>query len=545
MRNSIAFCFQSFVLLGQEGYVESPTVRSMPLWFLAFLMLAFLGVVSIAVVVSVILLKRSRPRAVRRPRTAPFPVSEAGQPGAISVTGLRRCPECGSDMPEDAPEGLCPQCLLRGAISSVHDASPPGSDETAGYVPPSTAPSVEEVARLLPHLEVLGLLGQGGMGAVYKARQPSLDRLVAVKVLAPEAARDPAFAERFAREARALARLNHPNIVAIHDIGRAGELCYIVMEHVDGVTLRQLLSGGHLTPQQALSIVPQLCDALQYAHEEGIVHRDIKPENILFDRKGRVKIADFGLAKLLDRTSSLSLTGSKQVMGTLYYMAPEQMENSKDVDHRADIYSLGVVFYEMLTGQLPVGRFPMPSEKAGTDAYLDEVVLRTLEREPARRYQRASKVKTEVQSVVRKAIPSPARRTGSDSSDEEINLARRQLQGPAIGLAAASALGFVICALGSWITLRYHDRLSDDALSWLGFAAGSLVGGGLLTIGAWKMWRLEAYEFVLITCILALLPVTTVAYPVSLLMGIWALMLIRKPEIRNAFARRLRRPTQR
>src|SRR5215471_5672848 len=299
------------------------------------------------------------------------------------------CQQCGAPLPREAPEGLCPKCLLKAAFGS---GSIPGASGT--FIPPN----VQQVAQLFPQMEILELIGQGGMGAVYKAREPALDRLVAVKVLPPEAGRDPAFAERFHREARALARLSHPNIVAVHDVGKAGEFYYFIMEYVDGANLRQVLHAGELTPEQALRIVPQICDALQYAHEEGIVHRDIKPENILLDRKGRVKIADFGLAKLLGRdTGNFTLTGSRQVMGTLYYMAPEQVERPLQVDHRADIYSLGVVFYEMLTGQLPVGRFPMPSEKAGTDAFLDEVVLHTLEREPAKRYQHASDVKTDVQ----------------------------------------------------------------------------------------------------------------------------------------------------
>src|SRR5262249_10239250 len=150
--------------------------------------------------------------------------------------------------------------------------------------------------------ELLELLGQGGMGAVYKARQPHLDRLVAVKVLSPELGRDPAFAERFTREARALAKLSHPHVVAVYDFGKAGELCYFIMEYVDGANLRQLMAGGRLSPSETLAIVPQICDALQYAHQEGIVHRDIKPENILLDRKGRVKIADFGLARLVGQS---------------------------------------------------------------------------------------------------------------------------------------------------------------------------------------------------------------------------------------------------
>jgi serine/threonine protein kinase len=202
------------------------------------------------------------------------------------------------------------------------------------------------------------------MGVVYKARQRQLDRIVAVKLLPPSVGDEPAFAERFTREAQALARLNHSNIVQVYDFGRTEEYFYFVMEYVDGVNLRALIRDHKLDPEAALRIVPQICEALQFAHDEGIVHRDIKPENILVDKKGRVKIADFGLAKLLGRSvDDLSLTGTGQLMGTLGYMAPEQLQQAHKVDHRADIYSLGVVFYEMLTGQLPIGRFEAPSKK--------------------------------------------------------------------------------------------------------------------------------------------------------------------------------------
>jgi serine/threonine protein kinase len=263
-----------------------------------------------------------------------------------------------------------------------------------------TAPTVAELAWHFPQLEILELLGQGGMGAVYKARQPGLDRLVALKILPPEAGDDPAFAERFSREARALARLNHPHIITVYDFGQADGLYHFIMEYVEGANLRQMLRTGNLQPADALKFVPQICDALQFAHDEGVVHRDIKPENILIDRRGRVKIADFGVAKLLGRQANeFTLTGPWQVMGTLHYMAPEQMDHPLIVDHRADLYALGVVLYEMLTGQLPLGRFAPPSQKAASDPRLDHVVMRALENEPGRRYQRASDLKSDLESI--------------------------------------------------------------------------------------------------------------------------------------------------
>jgi hypothetical protein len=198
-----------------------------------------------------------------------------------------------------------------------------------------------------------------------------------------------------------LARLNHPNIVTVHDFGDADGLYYFTMEYVDGRNLRDLLESGALPGAKVREIMPQICDALQYAHDEGLVHRDIKPENVLLDRRGRVKIADFGLAKLVGLTPAyLTLTGTQEVMGTLLYMAPEQMKRARTVDHRADIYSLGVVLYEMLTGELPLGRFAPPSHKAGVSERLDAVVLRALAREPAERYQDARAFKQDVEAAL-------------------------------------------------------------------------------------------------------------------------------------------------
>jgi len=308
---------------------------------------------------------------------------------------VKLCQHCGKPLSERAVEGLCPECLLKVGLGTA-GATAPGASATGSAFNP---PTPEELAVHFPQLDILSLIGHGGMGAVYKARQKALDRIVALKVLPPDN-RDPAFAERFVREARALAQLNHPAIVAVYDFGQAGRYYYLLMEFVDGVNLRQMLHAHRLSPREAMSIVPQICDALQFAHDHGIVHRDIKPENVLVDKHGRVKIADFGLAKLLGKDPQAErLTRAAEVMGTPHYMAPEQIENPLEVDHRADIYSLGVVFYEMLTGELPLGRFNAPSRKVEVDVRLDEIVLRALEKEPALRYQQASHVRTDVESL--------------------------------------------------------------------------------------------------------------------------------------------------
>lgn len=306
----------------------------------------------------------------------------------------RTCPVCSVPVYDELPGGLCPACLMDAARKSN-----PGYDQTQARsgvrIEP---PSIEELASLFPELEILKLIGTGGMGAVYKAKQKNLDRLVALKIFLFEKT-DARISQRFNQEARALAKFNHQNIVTIHDTGCRGNFHFLLMEFVDGPNLRQVVCAGELTPANALSLVPQLCDALQYAHEKGIVHRDIKPENVLLLPDGIVKIADFGLAKITDQATELNLTNTQQVMGTFNYMAPEQRERPGEVDHRADIYSLGVVIYELLTGELPMGRFDPPSKRVQVDQRFDEVVMRALEKEPDRRYQRVTEFKTSMESV--------------------------------------------------------------------------------------------------------------------------------------------------
>jgi predicted Ser/Thr protein kinase len=301
---------------------------------------------------------------------------------------VRICESCGAELPPEATQRLCPRCLAA--------ASEPASPPDRSFAPPRP----EALRDLFPQLEILELLGRGGMGAVYKARQRGLNRFVALKILPPALSQVPGFAERFAREAQALARLSHPNIVTVIDLGQSGSLYYFLMEFVDGVNLRQMLQSRRMAPRDAVELMPQICDALEYAHSEGVVHRDIKPENILLDGKGRVKIADFGLSKLVGPAApEVSLTRPGEVMGTTYYIAPEQFGKGRAVDQRADIYALGVVFYEMLTGELPLGHFELPSAKAAVDPRLNDVVLRALAKDPGRRYQQVSEFRLQLETI--------------------------------------------------------------------------------------------------------------------------------------------------
>ena len=303
----------------------------------------------------------------------------------MTESNVAKCLKCGAEVAaHDAPGGLCPKCLLLG--SATMDGLPP----------------IDELRQSLDRYEALELIGRGGMGAVYKARHKELDRWVAIKVLIVDDTEGSLFAERFRREAQVMAKLDHPNIIKVHDFGTTdGGHYFIAMDFIEGADLHKLIRDQKIDTRQALGIVAEICDALQYAHDQGYVHRDIKPANILIDEKGKVKVGDFGLARILegvDPEATLTMTGA--AMGTPNYIAPEQISQAGRVDRRADIFSLGVMFYEMLTGEVPRGRFLPPSEKAKVDSRLDDVVLRAMDSEPERRYQEASEVRSDVDAIV-------------------------------------------------------------------------------------------------------------------------------------------------
>ncbi|HIF07604.1 MAG TPA: serine/threonine protein kinase, partial [Gemmatimonadetes bacterium] len=394
---------------------------------------------------------------------------ERPNPSRRFMTAPAICEQCGAKCAADAE--FCPSCLLSLGISAKA-ASAPSSD--------SDAPSSEEIAEHFPQLEILGVLGEGGMGVVYKARQTKLDRFVALKILSPRIAEQFEFKDRFLREARALARLTHPNIVAVFDFGETDGLCWLLMEYVDGIDLRGLLKSGKLTPDVGLQLVPEMCAGLQYAHDHGVVHRDIKPENVLLDEEGHVKIADFGLAKLVSLgADELSLTRAEQVMGTPQYMAPEQMRSTKEVDHRADIYSLGVVFYEILTGDLPMGRFEAPSQRVAVDVKVDEIVLRTLERSPELRYQHVRDVKTDVDIVNVGRAAGLGSEISTPADDDGQEAATYQAHTMVLGLCGSIVL---------WLFLKWMFVAGIGGLnfnSWWG------VGTSIVLLGALAMWILR------------------------------------------------------
>jgi len=466
----------------------------------------------------------------------------------------KKCPECGSPVSASgAAGGLCPRCLIKQGMAGQGPTRTGGGG--AGRFQP---PALEELAARFPQLEILELIGQGGMGAVYKARQPGLDRFVALKILSPELVRDAAFAERFGREARTLAKLSHPHIVGIHDFGEVEGLYYLIMEYVGGATLREVMQSARLSTIDALGLVPQLCDALQFAHDVGVVHRDIKPENILLDNAGKVKIADFGLAKLIapDRAEGVSLTVSGAVMGTPAYMAPEQIEHPLDVDHRADIYAVGVVFYEMLTGELPLGRFDPPSSKVKLDIRLDGVVLRALAKEPTRRYQFASEVTADLEEIDNGAAPMPPPAAAEQAGKRTITVKRPPavswmaafslcMSGLLVAMPGAAALLFLLGArgappLGFQIGGPPHPSLMLMAI--IGPLCMALLVWHLVAgIGALRLRNWGRFNLIILACLelpLPLLflmsPFLLLALPVTVISGL-ILFYLFKPAVARMF----------
>jgi serine/threonine protein kinase len=483
----------------------------------------------------------------------------------------RICPSCHKPLAPDVPMGLCPECLVQAGFPTANETGAPAGDGRA-FVPPT----VSEMAGHFPQLEILEFVGKGGMGAVYKARQKQLDRVVALKILPPGIGTDPGFAERFAREARALAKLNHPGIVTLFEFGQASGLYFFLMEFVDGVNLRQLLAIKRISSREALAIVPQICDALQFAHDQGIVHRDIKPENILLDRRGRVKLADFGLAKLVGAGNEVApalpplggtplATEAGKVMGTPNYMAPEQREHPGEVDNRADIYALGVVFYQMLTGELPGKPIEPPSRKGSTDVRLDEVVLRALEEQPGQRYQQASEFKTEVESIAGEPPPTagfaappitpvppsslppgtpaplPSGRFGASTYNSALVTA------PAIGLMVYGALklfsALVVFLLFAW-PVSWLNSFEPLASMFPGLHLNALiltttfftriVPGMLIIYGGVQMLKLRSHVWAVAAAILSILSILGCSV-LGLIIGIWAMIVLSRADVREAF----------
>ncbi|MFM1918821.1 MAG: Serine/threonine-protein kinase StkP, partial [Candidatus Hydrogenedentota bacterium] len=309
-----------------------------------------------------------------------------------------KCPKCFTVNPDGQPR--CVQCgapLPR--IKIAGPAPAPPAPPPPGQGPAATG-QLNPGQTLAGRYTILQLIGRGGMGCIYRVRDNTLNEEVALKTLLPQFVRDKMVVERFFNEARIARKLAHPNIVRVHDIGAADGLVYISMELVRGRSLRnhmeRLNPGDRLPPAEVLRVAEDLCVALEYAHQY-TVHRDIKPENIMVDDKGVVKLMDFGISKLMANTR---MTGASVVMGTPFYMSPEQLRNSRDVDARADIFSVGVVLYEILTGAVPTGVPKPPSVVVPTlPRHLDEIVSKCVDPDPGKRYQNAGELRAALRAI--------------------------------------------------------------------------------------------------------------------------------------------------
>jgi serine/threonine protein kinase len=316
------------------------------------------------------------------------------------------------------------------------------------------------IGKSLGSYQIVEELGRGGMAIVYRAYQPSLNRYVAVKVLPPQLSFDQQFVDRFQREARAAANLRHPNIVVIHDVGHHDDTYYIVMEYLEGRTLKDLVEQtGPLPPQRATRIVEQIAAALDYAHQRGFIHRDVKPANIFVGEGDRVTLTDFGIAKAASETEHLTRTGT--LMGTPEYMSPEQAGGGT-VDHRTDLYALGVVLYQMLVGRVPfrgttphavlhhvIYEAPLPPRQLNPDLSpaLEPVVLKAIAKQPDHRYQRGSALVKDL----RQALAEPRTRA-MVAAPPRVEKPSGQRHSPAVWILGGIA-AFVVLIIGGLLVL--------------------------------------------------------------------------------------------
>jgi eukaryotic-like serine/threonine-protein kinase len=314
------------------------------------------------------------------------PLAPKSQPPLAKKRAVQRCPNC--DIRCDVSlfvDGSLARCGHCGVRFEVHREKSVPPRAVPVPEPPKLPPPPEAPLPRLDGFIVLERIGQGGMGEVFRCSRDSDGLLVAVKILTPEMAAVPDYVRRFGREAAAMAQLDHPGIVRLLGRGKAGQHVYIAMELIDGESLRLWAHKNRPGARQLAMLLAQVAHALAYAHARAVVHRDLKPDNVLVTKDLRTKVLDFGLAGL-HAEGAQCLTQSNVAMGTANYMAPEQRKDAKRADHKADIYSFGVMTYELLTGELPVGKFAPPSKLvAGLDARWDALIERCLEPNPGSR----------------------------------------------------------------------------------------------------------------------------------------------------------------
>jgi len=267
-------------------------------------------------------------------------------------------------------------------------------------VPDMTTATLDKKQIKIGDYVIVGKVGQGGIAEIFRGRQESLKRDVAIKILHAQMTSDEEIVRRFERESIVIAGLNHPNIVHIIDKGHAGGRYYFVMEYVDGTSLREVIDSPRIPLATKLDVIVQVCKGLDYAHKNGVIHRDIKPANVRINRQGNAMVADFGIAQIVT-TDESDMTATDVIMGTLAYMSPEQKISSANVDQTTDIYAVGVMLYEILADKKPLGHFKPPSEiNAEINPKFDSIVLKCLAQDPRDRYQSAVELKDAIMEAV-------------------------------------------------------------------------------------------------------------------------------------------------
>jgi serine/threonine protein kinase len=347
-----------------------------------------------------------------------------------TATSLITCPKCGKPQPERLlVGGLCPSCVARSVQMDFMASTEAAIEEK------------EPLSMNVQGYEVVELVGGGGMGEVYRAIMVARGKEVAIKVVAGRLTRDPETTARFEAEVAALSQLDHPNVVRVLDHGEMPNgRHFLVMEYVDGCDLRRLLRAQRLEPERAVDIFLKVCAGVRHAHERGLVHRDIKPANILIGLDGTVKVADFGLAKtLVEESFAYGFTQTRDTFGTPYYVAPEVTQKAQAADERTDVYALGVLLYELLTGTVPMGRFTPLSKRTGLDKRLDAIVAAALADNPADRTANVAEMAEAVRNVW-------SHHTGMAE--------RKARQQRLRTLAAVLVVLGVGAAAGSWLTTR-------------------------------------------------------------------------------------------
>ncbi|MDF1701403.1 MAG: serine/threonine-protein kinase [Planctomycetota bacterium] len=463
--------------------------------------------------------------------------------GHVIETWVDSCVHCGHDVAvtAEAARITCGSCKRTFDWAGQPSTDTPTRKIDSRKKAPSD-PNDSMIGTTLGRWTLTRLIGQGGMGRVYEARGGLMNRKVALKLLSEDLAEDASFVKRFHREAKLLSSLSHPHVVDVIDRGEDKGHLWFAMDYVRGESLRKLMDRGPISHEQAARIAMEIAEALSYAHTKGIIHRDLKPENVLLDERGSVHLVDFGLSRLVGGEADLAttrLTRTDVILGTYEYMAPEQRRGDRKLDGRSDVFALGVILYEMLTGQLPLGRFTMPSQFAGVPRAFDDVVDKALASHAKDRFAGARPMREALRVAMDKtpATGAPPPLPGNAPAHpvvphHEVESARSLMRHAEILGALDRVLGllFVLSAFG--IAAGVLSEIIQ--LPWVGgfgFVVSLILGLYLMSLGR-RVGNLEAgarESQVMVSIVMLFFP------PFLTAMGLYGLIAMTSQRARSAF----------